>query len=49
MSIQAKRIAEATQRSDAERIVSDRLHDVLRRAREQTKHAELRRRGKERR
>lgn len=38
MSIQAKRISEAAPRSDGERIVSDRLHDALRRAREQAEH-----------
>jgi hypothetical protein len=49
MSIQAKRIPEAAPRSDGERMVSNRLHDALRRAREQAKHAELHRRARERR
>jgi hypothetical protein len=49
MSIQAKRISEAAPRSDGERMMSDRLHDALRRAREQAKHAQLRRRARERR
>jgi uncharacterized protein YeaO (DUF488 family) len=41
MSIQAKRISEAAPRSDGERILADRLHDALRRAREQARETKL--------
>jgi hypothetical protein len=47
MGIEGKRTSDAAPRSNGEKPAVDLLHDVLRRARERTKHAKLRRRPRD--